>query len=555
MTEDEERVRAGRDGGAGGGDGGGEGRGGMSGPGGTSGPAGTTGPGGEPREPREPGEPGDGAAGAGGPEESGGPVPGGAVPRLTRNRRPKVVAGVCAGLGRHFGLDPVVFRVPLAVLSVVGGLGLVFYGAAWMLIPAEGESQNEARRLLSGRVEGTTLSAVIVALVGCGLFLASLGSRSTPASLLLVGAVAGAAYWARQRREAEAAEAVGAPVDPATAHAVADAPPEAKAPPVPASPSWWREPLTKDGAGGGRSAGVRDTGYLWGPEDGEPPVGAREFAPGTGAGAAVGVPPGGRRRGRTYGGLAGLLAPVAAVAGAGVGWESRPVGTSLTVGLACALTVYALGFAAGALFGRPGYGTLLLAVCTAVLLTAASLLPRDIGTDWRNVAWKPPSAAEVAKVYRLDGGRAELDLRDVEFTGERKTVRTRIRAGAGVVKVVVPSTVRIDLAARVGAGEIRLPGEPAGDGDHVLVRSIAGFDRDDRLTLPPYGNSGGAGSGKGGDERKESGKGGTLRLSTDMTAGQLEIVRLLPSGLRTDYIPADVLPWDRGGVWHDGGRG
>ncbi|WP_181767692.1 PspC domain-containing protein, partial [Streptomyces albidus (ex Kaewkla and Franco 2022)] len=169
--------------------------------------------------------------------------------RLTRSRRPKVVGGVCAGLGRYFDLDPVIFRIPLVVLSVVGGLGLVFYGVAWLLIPAEGEPQNEARSLLSGRVEGSTLSAILVALVGCGLFLASLGSRNAPFSLLIAGAVTGAAFWSKHRREAEAAEAVGVPVDPTTAHAVADAPPEAQAPPVPGTPSWWREPLTKDGTG------------------------------------------------------------------------------------------------------------------------------------------------------------------------------------------------------------------------------------------------------------------------------------------------------------------
>ncbi|HEV7628753.1 MAG TPA: PspC domain-containing protein, partial [Streptomyces sp.] len=178
-------------------------------------------------------------------------LPAGGPParRLERSRRPRVVGGVCTGLGRYFDLDPVIFRVPLVILSVIGGLGLVFYGFAWLLIPGEGEQQNEARWLLSGRVEGSTLSAIVIALVGCGLFLASLGTRSTGFSLLIAGAVTGAAYWSQRRRAAEAAEAVGAPLDPATAQAVADAPPEAQAPPVPDTPSWWREPLTKDGSG------------------------------------------------------------------------------------------------------------------------------------------------------------------------------------------------------------------------------------------------------------------------------------------------------------------
>ncbi|MER7857332.1 hypothetical protein ABTZ98_33065, partial [Streptomyces bacillaris] len=31
-----------------------------------------------------------------------------------------------------------------------GGIGLIFYGFAWLLLPLEGEEENEARRLLSG---------------------------------------------------------------------------------------------------------------------------------------------------------------------------------------------------------------------------------------------------------------------------------------------------------------------------------------------------------------------------------------------------------------------
>ncbi|OEU86231.1 hypothetical protein DB35_15815 [Streptomyces abyssalis] len=438
---------------------------------------------------------------------------------------------MCSGLGRHFDLDPVIFRVPLVVLSLLGGLGLVFYGAAWLLIPAEDERQNEARWLLSGRVEGTTLSAILVALVGCGLFLASLGSRSTPFSLLLVAAVAGAAYWSLHRREAEAAEAVGAPVDPTTAHAVADAPPEAQAPPVPGMPSWWREPLTKDGTGA-----PSGTGYLWGPADAEspedvlgPPGARSRWAQHPGrrqCGRAAAVARGGGRRERSFGGFVAMLASVGAVAGAAPGWDSRPLGTSLTVGLACALAVYGIGFAVSAFVGRIGFGTVFLTVVTAVMLAGAALIPKSIGTDWREVTWAPATAADVSRTYELDGGAAELDLSGLRSAGERETVRTAARLGAGSLKVVVPSGTRVELEADVGAGEIRLPERTGGEGDDYVVESIGGVGTHERLTLP-------SATGK---------KGGTLELSADVTVGQLEIVRLLPSGERTDHLPVNTVP-------------
>ena len=138
------------------------------------------------------------------PSDAAGPTPPHAP--LRRSRRHKVVGGVCGGLGRHWDLDPVIFRIVLAVLSLSGGLGLIAYGFAWLLIPLDGEEENEGRRLLSGRVEGSALTALLFALVGCGLFLTTLGKGSVMSfAIMLTLVVAGSAYWSRQRRRAEAA--------------------------------------------------------------------------------------------------------------------------------------------------------------------------------------------------------------------------------------------------------------------------------------------------------------------------------------------------------------
>ncbi|MCZ9343904.1 PspC domain-containing protein, partial [Streptomyces sp. TRM76130] len=64
--------------------------------------------------------PGTDAGAAAGPGVTGPPH------RFHRDRRHKVVAGVCAGLGRQCDMDPVIFRITLAVLSATGGLGLLF---------------------------------------------------------------------------------------------------------------------------------------------------------------------------------------------------------------------------------------------------------------------------------------------------------------------------------------------------------------------------------------------------------------------------------------------
>ncbi|MFE1883919.1 PspC domain-containing protein, partial [Streptomyces diastatochromogenes] len=96
------------------------------------------------------------------------------VLRFRRDRRHKMIAGVCAGLGQKTDMDPVIFRITLAVLAATGGIGLIFYGFAWLLVPYEEEEENEVRKLLTGRVDGQALAAVLFALVGCGIFLTML---------------------------------------------------------------------------------------------------------------------------------------------------------------------------------------------------------------------------------------------------------------------------------------------------------------------------------------------------------------------------------------------
>jgi phage shock protein PspC (stress-responsive transcriptional regulator) len=61
-----------------------------------------------------------------------------ALRRSTTDRR---IAGVAGGLGRHLNIDPTVIRVLLVVLCFFGGAGFLIYGAAWLLVPADGRDQ------------------------------------------------------------------------------------------------------------------------------------------------------------------------------------------------------------------------------------------------------------------------------------------------------------------------------------------------------------------------------------------------------------------------------
>ncbi|MFJ9902152.1 PspC domain-containing protein [Streptomyces sp. NPDC101152] len=417
--------------------------------------------------------------------------------RFRRDRQFKMLAGVCSGLGRQCDMDPVIFRITLVVLSATGGIGLIFYGFAWLLIPFEGEEENEVRKLLTGRVDGQALTAVLFSLVGCGVFLTMLSNGGVLAfAVVLSLLLAGAGYWSQQRDAPDP--------DPLAAQAVADAPPEAQAPPVPAAyPSWWRDPIVKDGTH------VGGTGYLWGPRDSHDRdiAAAVNISLGTAwAGRPAPrtprpVPP--RPRGpRWIGGWIFLLALLAGGLGTGTTWTDHALGTSLQTGLACALLVVGVGIALSAFLGRTGAGSVFLAMVTAALLAGSAALPKDISTHWIRTTWQPAAVADVGTTYRLGSGVGTLDLGRLR-PAKGQTVSTQAEVGAGQLKVIVPKNANVRLSIDVGVGDIRLPGDTRKN-----VDVAPGKHKD--VTLSPVT----------GDKNA-----GTLDLGLRVGVGQAEVIR------------------------------
>ncbi|MFJ7325628.1 PspC domain-containing protein [Streptomyces cyaneofuscatus] len=427
-------------------------------------------------------------------------------PQLRRSPRQKVVAGVCGGLGRYCDVDPVIFRIVLGVLSATGGIGLIFYGFAWLLLPLEGEEENEARRLLSGRVDGASLVALLLALIGCGLFLSMLGNRGMLAfAALLSVAVVGCSVWTQSRTTSapeDPAAPPGTPAAPAHPHTggLGTPPPEVKAPPTPGGPSWWRDPIVKDG-----TTGPVGSGYLWGPSDTDPDAAAETVRAGRPSVDAPFRPPApvpAAPGPRSIGGLVFLTALVAGGLGTGLSWEQQPLGTALQIGLVAALAVFGLGLLVSSALGRTGFGTVLLAVVTAVLLAGATLLPKEISTDWARQEWRPAGPAAVQQGYELGSGDARLDLSGV-VVPPGETVRTRLEVGAGRAAVVVPEGVTVKVRAEAGLGEIRLE-----EGQRVQVR-IRSDDSTQRTLPPPAGAQ----------------PAGTIELEVEVGVGQVEVSR------------------------------
>jgi len=57
--------------------------------------------------------------------------------RLVRVQKDRKIAGVCAGFGAYFSVDPTLVRLLWILLVLAGGAGILLYLIAWIIMPLE----------------------------------------------------------------------------------------------------------------------------------------------------------------------------------------------------------------------------------------------------------------------------------------------------------------------------------------------------------------------------------------------------------------------------------
>ena len=122
--------------------------------------------------------------------------------RLFRSREDRVLGGVAGGLGRYFGVDPIIFRIGFVGLTLVSGIGLILYLGALLFVPVEGEEQAPRRRVL------TWVGVGALAVLALWLFTQSFfwfdgggpGLFFPPVPFLLLLLLGAAVYWAARGR-------------------------------------------------------------------------------------------------------------------------------------------------------------------------------------------------------------------------------------------------------------------------------------------------------------------------------------------------------------------
>jgi phage shock protein PspC (stress-responsive transcriptional regulator) len=310
-----------------------------------------------------------------------------------------VVAGVAAGLGDHFGVDPVLFRIAFVVLTVAGGVGVFAYLLAWWIIPPAGVVDRAPLLERASRwIRGAPSWVGVVVLGGGAAIVAGQLGLWHPALFWGVGLIALGFVLYR----GDAARLPGSDRPEAEA-----APPVATIPPETES-RWW----------------------------------------GSGRRAVPSSPPRPRDRSALGGLVVGSLLLV--VSGIAALDQANAISVLPVVYPAAALLVIGLGLVVGAWMGRARWLVIPGLLLVPVLL-AASLVHVPLQGGYGRRIFHPASAANLRSPYRLIAGDLILNLEALSAGGSQALQAT---VGVGTILVLLPPDRAVRVRARTGAGQV-----------------------------------------------------------------------------------------------------
>jgi phage shock protein PspC (stress-responsive transcriptional regulator) len=381
----------------------------------------------------------------------------------TRPRRPRtgrVVAGVAAGIGRRYAIDPVIVRVALVVSAVYGGAGVLFYLLGWVFLAGEEDEVSPIESLIgrgrSGTSKGLTVLLLILLIPSSNFAFG--GHFTTIAGIVLL---VGALYLLHKYRgdlgriDGPATTAEGASMNENTSGdepgPVEDARPQDAVPTERTGPPAW-DPL---GA----------APFAW---DLPEPTPVPEEQP------TVVVPRQRAPRHRSRVGLAtfGLVLVTGATLVALSGHDSWLTPPHIAAVLAA---VTGAGLLIGA-FTHSGRGLILLAV---VLSIAGFAFTQSHFDGWHGAGdakFRPTTLAQVQPVYQRSVGDIKLDLTALPPTG---TVHTKVSLAVGDLTVLVPSDATVEATCSAAVGDVVCLGQRvSGPGQHLQVtqQGAAGND-------------------------------------------------------------------------------
>ncbi|MEU7989722.1 PspC domain-containing protein [Streptosporangium canum] len=105
---------------------------------------------------------------------------------LRRSDEGRMLTGVCAGLGRYAGIDPVLFRVGFAVLVLGSGIGIMLYIAAFLLMREASGGPGYMEQWTRRTFDSETVLALLTGVFAFGLII-NLSSDGIGTGTVVVG--------------------------------------------------------------------------------------------------------------------------------------------------------------------------------------------------------------------------------------------------------------------------------------------------------------------------------------------------------------------------------
>ncbi|HEX3005017.1 MAG TPA: PspC domain-containing protein [Angustibacter sp.] len=391
--------------------------------------------------------------------------------RLRRSRSDKVIAGVCGGLGRSLGVDPLLIRIVVAVLAVFGA-GVVLYALAWLLLPVDdGTPSVGAQALQRGEhTRSSTVWLAVVLAIAVAIGVAGAVNR-WDGPILLTLAVGGLIVWLLRRQPAQAPTQAPAQA-PAQAPTVSvpygvppSAPTATAAASGPADAPTTVLPPTED-------AGSLPEQPPLDPE--QPPVPPQPpYAAGPPVPPPPPVPP---QPPRPTSHLFGLTVSVALIA-LGLLAAFDVAGAQPPDGAypALALTVVGLGLVLGTWFGRArGLVFWGIVLSLATLVGSVAGHARGLNDNAVDQTVTVSTVSALPTDDRYGAGQVEYDLTGLDLSGQTATMDAQI--GFGEIVVVVPPDLDVVLDARTGVGGLTLFGSDTGGLNQHRQRTDYGAD-------------------------------------------------------------------------------
>lgn len=448
-----------------------------------------------------------------------------------------VVTGVCAGLGRFTGVDPVVWRTAFAMTVLAGGTGLWLYIGAWMMMRNGSGGPAMMEQLLNRRLTSRAVLALLTLGLAVATVLSLVGGFSSSSLVLSTPLILG--LFVAQKRGVDlrqlARDLPGLlksseppPTTPASAPKPAyynPAQPWAQAPVGPidlALVGSAARDAAPEGADPDDPDGPDDPDDLDDPEDPKDPNGSGSSADrgrkraGEWHAERVKERRERRRAERKQRGvpLASLLCwvlfptVIVAVYTFDVPWSALvgPDTGPLVVGSVTALVGGVLLL--GAWFGNPR-GLILLGSMLSVFLVVVSTV--DVtALRFGDGQWRPETVAEAEGGYELTVGDAQLDLTRVPLE-PGKPVEFDADVRFGVMTVLVPESAEVEVHSRMRVGRVVIDGQE---------RAGTGLDVSRTLTAEGV-------PGKGADKENEGGQGPpTLVMNLRSYGGEVEVRRV-----------------------------